>query len=114
MWYIKKSSSEAIVYLKVSPNAKNSKFLGIIETTDSNLLKVAINAPPQEGKANKRLVEFLSETFKIAKSDITIIKGLTSSKKNVLLKNLDIGNLINIVITCIKKHYEESNQLPLI
>lgn len=114
MWYIKNSNNEAIIYLKISPNAKNSKFLGIIESETPCLLKTAVNSPPQEGKANKRLIEFLSETFKIAKSNIKIIKGFTSSKKSVLLKNVEIENLVNIVTNCIKKHYEESNQLPLI
>jgi uncharacterized protein (TIGR00251 family) len=42
---------------------------------------ISINAPAAEGKANTRLVEFLSEILNIPKSSIEIMRGFTSPYK---------------------------------
>jgi uncharacterized protein (TIGR00251 family) len=47
----------------------------------NNSWVVSINAPAVDGKANARLVEFLSEVLKIPKSKIEIQKGYTSPFK---------------------------------
>lgn len=48
-------------------------------------LKVKIMQKPIEGKANKAIIEFLSEELKIPKSKIVILNGLKSSIKTVEL-----------------------------
>jgi uncharacterized protein (TIGR00251 family) len=49
-------------------------------------LKIA--APPTEGKANKKLIEFLSEILDINKSRISIDKGVTSHRKLISVEGL--------------------------
>ena len=49
-------------------------------------LKIA--APPTEGKANKKLIEFLSEILDINKSRISIDKGGTSHRKLISVEGL--------------------------
>ena len=49
-------------------------------------LKIA--APPTEGKANKELIEFLSEILDISKSRITIEKGATGHRKLISIEGL--------------------------
>ena len=44
-------------------------------------LKVKIDAPAEKGKANERLIEILSDYFKVKKSKIRILKGFKSSNK---------------------------------
>ena len=46
-------------------------------------LKVKIAAPATGNKANAALIEFLSETFNIPKSTITIRHGMTERRKVV-------------------------------
>ncbi len=46
-------------------------------------LKIAITAPPVDGQANAHLIKFLSKQFKVAKSQITIIKGELGRHKTV-------------------------------
>ena len=46
-------------------------------------LKVWLTANAHNGEANKALIEYLSESFDVAKSRIRIIKGLTSKNKIV-------------------------------
>ncbi|MBN1643488.1 MAG: DUF167 domain-containing protein [Dehalococcoidales bacterium] len=49
-------------------------------------LKIA--APPVEGKANKELIEFLSEILDVSKSRLSIDKGATSRRKLVSIEGL--------------------------
>jgi len=70
--------------LKISPNASKCE---IIKTETE--IKIKLTAQPIEGKANKCLIEFLSKTFKLAKSNIEILKGETGREKTLLFKNLD-------------------------
>lgn len=75
---------ELKVKLKISPNASKNE---IIKTETE--IKIKLTAQPIEGKANKCLVEFLSKQFRIAKSNIEILKGETGREKTLLFKNID-------------------------
>lgn len=64
------------IKVKVIPNAKKERVVD-----EHKLLKVYVNAPPVEGKANKRLLEILAEYFKVKKGEITVVRGQTSREK---------------------------------
>jgi len=49
--------------------------------------KVYLTAPPVEGKANRALIEFLADTLKVKRSQISIIKGLKSRDKIVKIND---------------------------
>lgn len=46
-------------------------------------LSIAVNAPPVDGKANQAVIRFLSDTFHIPRSAITIVRGETGRKKTI-------------------------------
>lgn len=46
-------------------------------------IKVKLKASPVKGKANAELIEFLAEKFDVPKSQVEILKGLTSREKLV-------------------------------
>ncbi|MCX6778762.1 MAG: DUF167 domain-containing protein [Candidatus Magasanikbacteria bacterium] len=46
-------------------------------------MKIKITAPAVEGKANAKLIEFLSGEYGVSKSQIEIIKGLKSNIKQI-------------------------------
>jgi len=60
----------------VIPNSKQAK----VERNEVGL-RVKVNAPAKEGKANKKLIEILAKHYSRPKSSIKIIRGLTSKKK---------------------------------
>ncbi len=73
------------IKVKVIPNAKKEKVV-----QDLEYIKVYVNQPPLEGRANKRLVELLAEYFKIDKKSIKIIQGERSRVKLIKIdKNED-------------------------
>lgn len=45
--------------------------------------KIYVTAPPEDGKANKKVIELLAEYFKVPKSQIRIVKGEISRNKIV-------------------------------
>lgn len=78
MWFkISNLSVELNIYVK--PNAKKTAFLGIKDSE----LHLSIHAKPKDGAANKELICFLSEFFKIPKTQITLLRGKTSRHKQL-------------------------------
>ncbi len=71
--------------IKVSANSKKNSFEFLNDDSD-NILKVKINKPAVDGKANKAVIEYLSEIFNVPKSNITILNGEKSSQKCLLIR----------------------------
>jgi uncharacterized protein len=59
------------------PNSKKPR----IENDLLGTLHVYVNAPPLDGKANRVVIEALSEHFKVKKSRILLISGTKSKTK---------------------------------
>lgn len=66
------------VYIKTG--CKNSRVV-----LENGVYKVFVKSLPKEGKANKELIEVLSEHFHIPKSNIEIKRGLKSKSKIVVI-----------------------------
>ncbi|MDQ7778747.1 MAG: DUF167 domain-containing protein [Planctomycetota bacterium] len=64
----------------VKPRSRRVK----VEKTDQGYV-VCVNEPPVDGKANEALVEALADYLGIRRSRITILAGLKSRKKTVLI-----------------------------
>ena len=68
--------------VKVTPNARTTRVLGWEDDPQAGrVLRVRLQAPPVDGKANKALVAFLAKEFGVAKSGVKIVKGETSRMK---------------------------------
>ena len=63
--------------IKVQPRAKKNAIRGEV----GDALKVALAAPPVDGKANAACVEFLSEVLRVPRSAVMIAAGETSRNK---------------------------------
>ncbi|MEO0138760.1 MAG: DUF167 domain-containing protein [candidate division WOR-3 bacterium] len=68
-----------IIEVKVKPNSKRE----YVKRLDENRFEVGINSPPIDGRANKRLIELLSDFFGIPKDNIKILRGEKSRNKVV-------------------------------
>jgi len=54
---------------------------------ENGLIKVKIREIPENGKANRAIVDLFSKTFKIPKGNIKIVKGERSSTKLLRITN---------------------------
>ena len=75
------------VTIRLTPNARQTGFGGVMEVADGKTaLKVAINAVPEDGKANKELIAFLAKSWKLPKSSLSLLSGHTNRLKVVLIE----------------------------
>lgn len=56
-------------------------------------LKIALTAPPVDGRANQACVEFLAEFFGLPKSAVTIISGERGRTKIVRLAGISAATV---------------------
>ena len=78
-------SAKGITFaVKVHPRARKNAITGIV----GNALKLALTAPPVEGRANQAVIEFFAELFAIPRSSVTIASGDTSRNKIVRISGL--------------------------
>ena len=75
-----------ILKIKVIPNARKNEI-----KKEGERYKVYLTAPAIEGKANKKLIEFLSENFNIRKSSISIVYGEKSRYKAVQVEGMNVA-----------------------
>ncbi|MDH5691978.1 MAG: DUF167 family protein [Gammaproteobacteria bacterium] len=72
---------DLLLWVTIQPNAKNSEISGLHDNT----LKLRIQAPAVEGKANLALITFLAKEFGVPAKSVKILKGLSSRKKQILI-----------------------------
>lgn len=83
--------------VRVSPRASRQAVEGIVRDADgAKLLKVAVNAPPDDGKANQAVLALLAKTIGIAKSRLSLVSGATARKKVVRLEAVDAALLTRL------------------
>lgn len=70
--------------LKVVPSASRAGVAGL----HGDRLKIAVQAPPVEGKANKALIKLLAEVAGISKSRVILVAGERTREKTVLLRGV--------------------------
>ena len=73
-----------LLRVKVVPGASRSKVAGVLDV----MLKVAVAAAPEKGKANKALLELLAGVLDVPKRAVSIERGHTASRKVVMLQGL--------------------------
>ena len=75
------------ISIKVIPNAKQNEVVDdSVDLLGARILKIKVNQPPEDGKANKAVIEVLAEYFKVRKSAVSIIYGETSRNKIIEIK----------------------------
>jgi uncharacterized protein (TIGR00251 family) len=72
-----------IVSVRAQPGARRN---GIVGEHDG-MLRVAVTAAPEKGKANKAIVDVLSRALGVPKSAVVLLSGETSSRKRFLIQS---------------------------
>ena len=76
-----------LLHIRLTPKASRNAISGIINMPNGQeMLKIAVNALPEDGKANTELIRFLSKTLDIPKNRITLVSGTTSREKLVQIQ----------------------------
>jgi uncharacterized protein (TIGR00251 family) len=81
---IHQSAGTVTFAIKVHPRAKRNAITGEV----GDALKLALTAPPVDGKANEACIEFFANLLKLPRSSVTIAAGQTSQNKVVRVTGL--------------------------
>lgn len=74
---------DVLLRVRVQPRASRN----CIRREPDGRIRVALNAPPVEGKANKALCAFLAKQFGLSKSAVLLESGERSRDKTLRLRN---------------------------
>lgn len=74
-----------LLRIRVIPNASRTQ---VVEWKD-DVLKIKLQAPPEDGKANAALIAFLAKSLGCRKSAVTLLSGDKSRHKMIQLDQSD-------------------------
>jgi uncharacterized protein (TIGR00251 family) len=81
---VRDTPSGATFQVKVHPRAKKNAITGEV----GDALKLALTAPPLEGRANQACIEFLAEVLNVPRYSVTIAAGGSSRNKVIRVRGL--------------------------
>lgn len=86
---VKETARGLSFVVKVQPRAHRNAITGAV----GDALKLALTAPPVEGKANKAVIDFFADFFDIPCSSVTITSGQTRRLKIVQISGVRVEQL---------------------
>lgn len=89
---IEKCLMEEKAVFDITVNPKSSKSEAVIDRSGN--IKVYLNSPPVDGKANKECIEVLAKKLKTAKSNISIEKGEQGRHKRIAVSGMSLDEVM--------------------
>ncbi len=86
---IRDTPSGATFQVKVHPRARKNAITGVV----GDALKLALTAPPVEGRANDACIAYLAEFLNVARSSVTIAAGESSRQKLIRIAGLSAAQV---------------------
>jgi uncharacterized protein (TIGR00251 family) len=86
---IRESGDACTFAVRVQPRAKRDQISGVL----GEALKIAISAPPVEGRANEACCNLLAKALHLPKSSVSIAAGLGSRHKQVRVAGVSAAEL---------------------
>jgi hypothetical protein len=78
-----------ILPVRAQPGARRTGVQG----EQNGALKVAVTAPPEDGRANQALIEVLRDVLRLKRSQVELLSGLTSRDKRFLIRGVTRAEL---------------------
>jgi len=78
------------IHLHVAPRASRTRVMGLYD----GRVKLAVAAPPVEGRANDEIVKFLARALAVGRDAIRFVSGETGKRKTVVVAGLDAADAI--------------------
>ncbi len=81
--------------VKITPGSSQTRYLGELD----GRAKIAVSAPPEKGKANKAVIEFIAKRLAVRKSDVSVVSGLTNVVKTIRIDQIEVEKVISAFTT---------------
>jgi len=76
--------------VRAQPGARKTAITGVYGEGPEAKLKISVQAPPVEGRANLALIAFLAESFSLDRHSVEILSGELSRTKVFLLHGITL------------------------
>jgi uncharacterized protein len=101
---LRQTAKGVTLAVRAQPGAKKTVVAGVYGEGAAAQLKVAVHAPPIEGRANKALIVFLAELFSLPKTSVELVSGELSRSKVFLLRGVAISQAETMVADLLNKN----------
>ena len=82
---IRSDGADTLIACHVQPGASRSAVIGAYD----GRVKIAIQSPPVDGRANAALLDFLRRKLDVPKSRIELVRGQTDRRKTVRILGME-------------------------
>ncbi len=82
-----------VLRVRAQPGARKTAVIG----EHGGALKLAVTAPPEDGRANDALVELLRNLLGLKRSEIELISGATSRDKRFLIRHISREAMLKLL-----------------
>jgi hypothetical protein len=86
---ITEANEGCILPVRAQPGARQTRIVG----EHAGALKVAVTAPPNQGKANQALAAALAEALQLKRSQVELVSGHSRRDKRFFLRGLTQAEL---------------------
>jgi uncharacterized protein (TIGR00251 family) len=89
---IRAAAGGVTLAVRAQPGAKKTAIVGVYGEGAAAQLKISVQAPPIEGRANSALIAILADTFGLAKNRVELVSGELSRSKVFLLRGVMLAH----------------------
>jgi len=100
---IRETLAGVTLAVRAHPGAKKTAITGIYGEGDTARLKIAVQAPPIEGRANEALIAWLANFFSLSRTSVALVSGETSRSKVFLLRGVKIARVQSLLANSTKQ-----------
>ena len=86
-------SEGCLLSVRAQPGARKAGVMG----EQAGALKVAVTAPPEDGRANQALTELLRDWLGLKRSQVELASGTTNRNKQFLIRGLSPDELRSLI-----------------
>jgi uncharacterized protein len=84
--YLAQCKDGVCLTIKVQPRSSRNEIAGTLGSE----LKIKVTAPPVDSAANEAVLELLAETLGCARNSLELLRGHTSTHKQVFLRGMSV------------------------
>jgi len=90
---IRPHAEGSLLAVRAQPGARKPGVLG----EHAGALKVAVTAPPEDGRANEAITELLREWLGLKRSQVELASGATNRSKQFLIRGVTVEALREMI-----------------
>jgi hypothetical protein len=95
--WLRETTEGVTIAVRAQPGAKRTAIAGFYGDGSAAQLKIAVHAPPIEGRANEALIAFLADLLSRPRRDVALLSGETSRSKVFLLRGVSLDRARSLI-----------------